>query len=279
MHPNCMNRGVEAKANNGLDEDSEVPSRSLPPTDLSSASYVQVVVQKQRRGPCRSPSRLDGAPSAVQQMTQATEGETGARLAAAAAHCPGLRALLQLQPGARAVGHDPPSRRGPIRAKNTDSGVWKKLGDVAAGKETSCGVDGESGATTELGLGGELRHAVCRAGTRGAVSTGKGRGIERGSQLGSGGSGLSRRATSASASRTRRRPAGRAARAVADPFHPARARRPQGRKMHPIYIRVGGERRAAGGGRRGADSDTSAELQHPGQASVGASDTLRASPA
>ncbi|XP_047504474.1 uncharacterized protein LOC125049344 isoform X3 [Pieris napi] len=124
------------------DDDSEAPSHSSPATDLSSASYVQVVVQKQTRGPCRSPSRLDVAPSAVQQTTQATAGETGARLAAAAAHCPGLRALLQLQPGASAAGHDAPSGRGPIRAKNTECGVWKKLGDVAAGKETPCGVDG-----------------------------------------------------------------------------------------------------------------------------------------
>ncbi|XP_045514298.1 uncharacterized protein LOC123707972 isoform X2 [Pieris brassicae] len=231
MHPNCMNRGVEAKANNVLDEDSEAPSRSPPATDLSSASYVQVVVQKQRRGPCRSPSRLDGAPSAVQQMTQASEGETGARLAAAAAHCPGLRALLQLPPGAKAAGADAPSGHGPIRAKNTECGVWKKLGDVAAGKETSCGVDGESGLATEVGLGGKLRRVVCRASTRGALPTGKGRGIERGSQLGSGGSGLPRRAPSASASRTRRRPAGRTARAVANPLHPARARHPQGWKF------------------------------------------------
>ncbi|XP_047504473.1 uncharacterized protein LOC125049344 isoform X2 [Pieris napi] len=225
------------------DDDSEAPSHSSPATDLSSASYVQVVVQKQTRGPCRSPSRLDVAPSAVQQTTQATAGETGARLAAAAAHCPGLRALLQLQPGASAAGHDAPSGRGPIRAKNTECGVWKKLGDVAAGKETPCGVDGESGAATEVGLGGELRRAVCRAGARGAVPTGKGCGIERRSQLGSGGSGHPRRAPSASAGRPGRRPAGRATRAIADPLHPARARRPQGRKVR--RLRASDRRRVA----------------------------------
>ncbi|XP_047504471.1 uncharacterized protein LOC125049344 isoform X1 [Pieris napi] len=231
------------------DDDSEAPSHSSPATDLSSASYVQVrfsLIFAFKASLTNRPIfiiwiSVSGRRAEANTWSLSITIEIGRRAVGRAADdtsdrgrngraAGGGGGALPRPQGALATA----TRRKRRRPRRS---VWP----WPYSREKHRMRRMEEAGRRRRRQGDSVRSG--RAGARGAVPTGKGCGIERRSQLGSGGSGHPRRAPSASAGRPGRRPAGRATRAIADPLHPARARRPQGRKVR--RLRASDRRRVA----------------------------------